>query len=177
MQQQQVDLQQLSAVAISAGPGSYTGLRVGLAAAKGICYALQKPLIYINTLQMMAAAAQTQYDGADWWCPMIDARRMEVFTAFFDSSLNEMVPGSAVVLTENAFADHLNEKRILFFGNGSKKFSALVQHHNARFVEVNSNASHLPLLAYKKLMQNNFTDLAYSEPLYIKEFFNPTTNK
>ena len=177
MQQQQVDLQQLSAVAISIGPGSYTGLRVGLSAAKGICYALQKPLITINTLQMMAAAAVAKGVDADWLCPMIDARRMEVFTAFFDQSLNEVVPTAAIILSENIFVEHLNKKRIFFFGNGSPKFNSLLQHPNALFGELPINASHLSLLAFKKLMQNNFADVAYCEPLYIKEFFNAAHNK
>ena len=119
MQQQNMQLHQIDAVAISAGPGSYTGLRVGMAAAKGICYALKKPLITINTLQMMAVAGLEQMGEADWLCPMIDARRMEVFTAVFDKSLNEIVKTAAFILSPDSFVEELDQKRILFFGNGS----------------------------------------------------------
>ena len=175
MQQQGVTLQQLSAIAVSAGPGSYTGLRVGMATAKGLCYALQKPLITISTLQMMAAAVENV--TTDFICPMIDARRMEVFTAVFDLSLNEVVPASAVILEPNTFAELLQKKRITFLGNGSSKFAALVQHPNAFFDEVEANASHLVGLAHKKLIANNFTDLAYAEPAYGKAFFSPAHNK
>ena len=177
MQQQKMELHQIDAVAISAGPGSYTGLRVGMAAAKGICYALQKSLITINTLQMMAAAALELNNDADWLCPMIDARRMEVFTAIFDKTLNEVVPTAPVILTESTFAEHLAQKKILFSGNGSAKFSNLLQHPNATFGNAAANAKHLPALAFSKLIENNFSDLAYSEPLYGKEFYGFPRNK
>lgn len=175
MQQQGISLQQLSAIAVSAGPGSYTGLRVGMATAKGLCYALQKPLITISTLQMMAAAVENV--TTDLICPMIDARRMEVFTAVFDTALNEVVPASAVILEPNTFAELLQNKTITFLGNGSTKFAALVQHANAFFVEVEATARHLAPLAHKKLIANNFTSLAYAEPAYGKAFFSPAHNK
>ena len=108
-------LQQLEAIAVSEGPGSYTGLRVGMATAKGLCYALNKPLITINTLQMMAFAAPKQHQGL--LCPMIDARRMEVFTAIFDQNLNFILPPANLVLSETSFNDFLQKNKILFFGN------------------------------------------------------------
>ncbi|MGV3658440.1 MAG: tRNA (adenosine(37)-N6)-threonylcarbamoyltransferase complex dimerization subunit type 1 TsaB [Chitinophagaceae bacterium] len=175
MQQQQVTLQQLSAIAVSAGPGSYTGLRVGMATAKGLCYALQKPLITISTLQMMAAAVEAI--TTDLICPMIDARRMEVFTAVFDPSLNEIVPAGAVILQPDTFADLLSNSSITFSGNGAPKFAAMLQHQNAFFTEVEANATHLAALAQKKLTANNFTDVAYAEPAYGKAFFSPAHNK
>ena len=108
-----ISLHQLDAVAISAGPGSYTGLRVGMSAAKGLCFALQKPLITINTLQMMAAAAQ---DGdAALLCPMIDARRMEVFTAIYDQKLEEVLSPANIILTEESFSDVLSRQKVCFF--------------------------------------------------------------
>ena len=177
MQQQQINFSLLDAVAVSAGPGSYTGLRVGMAAAKGICYAAQKPLITVNTLQMMTAAAMQQSLQTDYWCPMIDARRMEVFTAVYDSLFNEILPMQSYIITNDSFVELLNEKKIIFFGNGSKKLANLIQHKHAIFVDIYANASHLALLAHKKLMQNNFSDIAYSEPLYGKEFYSPAHNK
>lgn len=175
MQQQQITLQQLSAIAVSAGPGSYTGLRVAMATAKGLCYALQKPLITISTLQMMAAVVDNAI--TDLICPMIDARRMEVFTAVFDKDLNEVVPASAVILQPDTFAELLEKASITFSGNGSAKFAGLVQHPHAFFTEVEANAGHLAGLAHKKLTANNFTDLAYAEPAYGKAFFSPAHNK
>ncbi len=175
MHQQQVKLQQLSAIAVSAGPGSYTGLRVGMATAKGLCYALQKPLITISTLQMMASAVKNQ--TTDLICPMIDARRMEVFTAVFDQTLNKVVPATAVILQPDTFADLLSNNSITFSGNGAPKFATILQHKNALFIEVEANATHLAELAQKKLTTNNFTDLAYAEPAYGKAFFSPAHNK
>ena len=175
MQQQNMQLQQLHAIAVSAGPGSYTGLRVGMATAKGLCYALQKPLITISTLQMMAAA--TQNVTTDLICPMIDARRMEVFTAIFDRSLNEVVAPAAIILNEDTFVELLNEKSITFLGNGSSKFQAVMQHPRAFYTDVTANAAHLATLAHTKLISNNFTDLAYAEPAYGKEFYSPAHNK
>jgi tRNA threonylcarbamoyladenosine biosynthesis protein TsaB len=148
-----------------------------MAAAKGICYALKKPLITINTLQMMAAAALEQNTDAAWLCPMIDARRMEVFTAVFDKSLNEVVSTTALILSADSFVEQLEEKKILFFGNGSNKFESMQQHRHATFKSIAASAKHLPVLAFAKLMQNNFSDLAYTEPLYGKEFFSAAHNK
>lgn len=175
LQQQQVDLQQLSAIAVSAGPGSYTGLRVGMATAKGLCYALGKPLIAINTLQMMAAAVSNNKNSLI--CPMIDARRMEVFTAVFDTSLNEIIPAHALVLQQNSFVELLEQNRIIFLGNGSTKFKNMVQHANAEFAEATANAANMAHLAHAKLISNNFIDLAYAEPAYGKEFYSPAHNK
>jgi len=175
MQQQGVALQQLSAIAVSAGPGSYTGLRVGMATAKGLCYALQKPLITISTLQMMASAAENV--TTDFICPMIDARRMEVFTAVFDKELNEKVGASAVILQQDTFADLLQNNSLTFLGNGAPKFATIIQHPNAVFISAEAHAGHLSALAHKKLTTNNFTDLAYAEPAYGKDFYSPAHNK
>src|SRR5215211_2691069 len=112
-------LQQLDAIAVSKGPGSYTGLRVGMAAAKGLCYALSKPLITINTLQIMAASANRS--STQLLCPMIDARRMEVFTALYDSSLNEIMPSINMILEKDSFAEWLEKYSVSFFGDGSTK--------------------------------------------------------
>lgn len=166
---------QLSAIAVSAGPGSYTGLRVGMAAAKGLCYALAIPLISINTLQMMAAAVKNP--ATDLLCPMIDARRMEVFTAVFDTALNEVSPSTNLILDESAFSERLQQNTILFFGNGSKKAADIIKHPNALFVDLTANATAMVLLAAKKFRTGQFADLAYSEPFYGKDFHSPISKK
>jgi len=160
---------QLHAVAVSIGPGSYTGLRVGLAAAKGICYALKIPLIAINTLEIMAFAVNDE--AANLICPMIDARRMEVFTATYDKSLQEKISAHAEIIDENSFATELSADKILFCGTGSKKLQQLITKPNASFSDTNSNASHLAILSCNRFRKKQFADLAYTEPLYIKEFY------
>ena len=166
-----IQLQQLSAVSISAGPGSYTGLRVGMATAKGLCYALSIPLITISTLKMMAVAAQNE--ATDLICPMIDARRMEVFTAIYDKSLGEIISPHNIILDENSFGEILKNKKILFFGNGSTKFEALIKSTNAGFKQIEANAKQLVTLSFAAYKQRLFADLAYSEPFYGKAFYSP----
>ncbi len=164
-----ITLQQLEAISISAGPGSYTGLRVGMAAAKGLCYALNIPIISISTLKMMAAAAPLNHSAL--LCPMIDARRMEVFTALYDKDLNVIISPHNLILTADSFATYLKDHQILFFGNGSEKFSSLQLHPNAMFMNVEATAKNLVPLANKLFMEKNFNDLAYAEPFYGKEFY------
>ena len=166
-----ISIHQLAAVAVSAGPGSYTGLRVGMAAAKGLCYALQIPLITINTLHMMAVAALNE--PTDLLCPMIDARRMEVFTGLYTKALDEVLPAQAVILDAHIFSTILGQSTITFFGNGSQKFQTLMHHPHAVFKNINADASHLSALARQAFQQKKFADLAYSEPFYGKEFFSP----
>jgi tRNA threonylcarbamoyladenosine biosynthesis protein TsaB len=175
LQQNNMVPAQLAAVAVSTGPGSYTGLRVGLSAAKGLCYALSIPLIGINTLQMMAAAAQE--NTSELLCPMIDARRMEVFTAIYDQSLQKVLPPTNMILDENSFADRLTENPILFFGNGSKKAEGIINHPNARFADVSATAENMVALAAEKFKREEFLDLAYSEPYYGKDFHSPISKK
>jgi tRNA threonylcarbamoyladenosine biosynthesis protein TsaB len=165
----------LDAVAVSAGPGSYTGLRIGMAAAKGLCYSASIPLIAINTLEMMAAAATGV--TTDLLCPMIDARRMEVFTAVYTTDLKIVRPAGALILQPDSFSDLLQRGSVTFFGNGSAKFQPVVQHRNAVFLDVESNASQLALLAHHAFLKSDFADLAYSEPLYGKNFFSPAHNQ
>jgi tRNA threonylcarbamoyladenosine biosynthesis protein TsaB len=162
------NFQQLDAIAVSEGPGSYNGLRVGMATAKGLCYVLNKPLITINTLQMMASAVRGKSSG--FLCPMIDARRMEVFTAVFDQELNFILPPVNLILDENSFHDLLREKSILFFGNGAHKFQQIVKHSNAVFAAIDFDASAMAELSHKKFLKAEFADLAYSQPFYGKDF-------
>ncbi|MGZ5285888.1 MAG: tRNA (adenosine(37)-N6)-threonylcarbamoyltransferase complex dimerization subunit type 1 TsaB [Flavisolibacter sp.] len=159
---------ELNAIAISAGPGSYTGLRVGMSAAKGLCYALNIPLITINTLEQMAWAAGDQDKAL--LCPMIDARRMEVFTALFDESFDVILPATNKILDASSFSERLDQQKIFFFGNGSEKFKAVTTHQNARFGDITTTAQHMLPLVVKKLKRGEYADLAYAEPFYGKDF-------
>ena len=177
-EQLSVPLSALQAVAVVNGPGSYTGLRVGLASAKGICYALDKPLILINTLYLLATAAQSAVNGqlpaADsqsLLCPMIDARRMEVFTALYDSSLREIKSPSAEILDENYLSDLLKEHTIFFSGNGSVKFQQICNCPNAVFLQQGYSSANAAALAYQSYLKKEFADIAYCEPFYVKGFY------
>jgi tRNA threonylcarbamoyladenosine biosynthesis protein TsaB len=166
-----ISLKDLDAVAVSAGPGSYTGLRVGMATAKGICYALQKPLLLVNTLKMMAAGMISGKD--ELICPLIDARRMEVFTAVYDQDLTEIISPQNHILTEESFKSLLDQKPILFFGNGSEKLRSTLRHTNAIFKQVDITAEQMSVLSYQQFLNKEHADLAYSEPVYGKEFYSP----
>ena len=159
----------LDAIAVTIGPGSYTGLRVGLSAAKGFCFALGIPLISIPTLEMMAFAIKDEQ--ADLYCPLIDVRRMEVFTAVYDAELNTVVKPCAMILNGRNFDDLLREKKILFNGNGSKKLKDVLSHEHALFSTKSATAENMTQLAYKSYKEKHFADLAYIEPLYLKEFY------
>ncbi len=168
-------LHDLNAVAITAGPGSYTGLRVSMATAKGLCYALAIPLITENTLKVMAFAAREQAgDPSFLFCPMIDARRMEVFTAVYDDHLEEVIPPTAMILDESSFSTQLEAHRVLFFGNGSEKWRNISKSPNAAFIELPVNRVYLAILSHKKYIDRQFTDIAYCEPVYTKEFYTHT---
>jgi len=169
--EQNVALGQLKAIALSNGPGSYTGLRVGMSTAKGLCYALNIPLITISTLKMMAISAI--HLEADLYCPMIDARRMEIFTAIYNRKLTEVKSPFNLVLENASFEDTLATKKMLFFGNGSAKFQQIIKHPNALFAPIDSSAKHLVLESFLKLKKGEVVDIAYSEPFYIKEFYSP----
>jgi tRNA threonylcarbamoyladenosine biosynthesis protein TsaB len=171
MREQDVNLQQIASIAVTEGPGSYTGLRVGMATAKGLCYALRKPLICVNTLLTMAVAAIME--EADLLCPMIDARRMEVFTAIYDKDLSTVVAPTNTILNDLSFNDLVQTKRILFFGNGSNKFHSIMNHPNALFADIEIDAQNMVSLTYKALQERKFADLAYSEPFYCKDFHSP----
>ncbi len=164
-------LQQLDAVAITEGPGSYTGLRVGMAAAKGFCYSLNIPLITENTLKTMAQAAKST-SSAELICPMIDARRMEVFTAIYNPELQELMPASALVLDEYSFSEFLSGHTVLFTGNGSPKWRKVNRSASAFFGDPQPYLStSLAYLSYQKFKQKQFTDIIYSEPFYLKGFY------
>ncbi len=169
------DLQHIDAIAVTNGPGSYTGLRVGMASAKGLCYALNKPLITIGNLEALAFAAISEkgkdIPGNTLFCPMIDARRMEVFTAMYDRELQEILPPCAMVLNTESFKN-INEKNLLVFtGSGALKWSKIAALENSTFLFDTDINEAISILSYNKFKQGDFTDLKYSEPLYVKEFF------
>lgn len=163
---------QLDAVAVSKGPGSYTGLRIGVSAAKGICYALEKPLIAIGTLEAMAYGMKAEVKPGELLCPMIDARRMEVYMAVYDHEGKEIEAVAPLVLDENSFASLLAEKRIHFSGDGMPKSKELLSRFpNAVFTESGMpSAKHLAESAEEKFAAKAFEDLAYFEPFYLKTF-------
>ncbi len=166
-------LKDIEAFAVTSGPGSYTGLRVGMATTKGFCYALKKPLIAINTLEVMTKAAIDTGGKAEkgmLFCPMIDARRMEVFTAIYNADIENLFSPSAVILEESFFNSYMINNRILFFGSGSKKFMGIVSNSNSVFAEIQHNAGHLGSLAETAFEKRKFSDLSYAEPTYFKDF-------
>ena len=171
-----ISIQELDAIALSAGPGSYTGLRVGMASAKGLCFALQKPLITISSLEIIAYAAileaPLQTDSTEvLFCPMIDARRMEVFTALYSQQLEILLEPKAIIIEQDSFAKYLLENKIFFVGNGAAKWELICKNKNAFFSSNSSNLLAMNKLSFKKYENKDFTDLAYSEPSYLKEFF------
>ncbi|MEJ8841089.1 tRNA (adenosine(37)-N6)-threonylcarbamoyltransferase complex dimerization subunit type 1 TsaB [Lacibacter sp. H375] len=165
-------LKDLEAIAVTSGPGSYTGLRVGFASAKGLAYALDIPLISIETTLVMSASASSilKNEADSWFCPMIDARRMEVFAALYSADLQQVAPVSALILTADSFAKQLESSRIFFFGDGAPKWQTICAHPNAAFIDVKWNAGDMITLADKQFEQKNFSSLAYSVPVYGKEF-------
>ncbi|MEP6845804.1 MAG: tRNA (adenosine(37)-N6)-threonylcarbamoyltransferase complex dimerization subunit type 1 TsaB [Panacibacter sp.] len=177
-----IQLGDIDAVVVTAGPGSYTGLRVGLSTAKGLCFALNKPLIMISTLEIMAYAALLKIKNSKaetkdlLFCPMIDARRSEVFTAIYDDQLNCIVNPSAVILPEIDSGFFPLNKKIIFSGNGSTKMQVANTPQKAIFINTQHNVGHLAVLGAGAFEKKEFADLAYSEPVYVKEFFNPTTH-
>lgn len=175
LREQGVTAADLDAVAVSAGPGSYTGLRVGVATAKGLCYAWNKPLLAVPTLQMMAQGAKAAIqDENAWYCPMLDARRQEVFTAIYDAALQPVMEPQALVLEPASLNAWLAQKKIYFFGNGSPKWAAMLPSiDNAVFVPYEMNAADMAPLAEQLFRQKAFADLAYFSPFYLKGFYFP----
>jgi tRNA threonylcarbamoyladenosine biosynthesis protein TsaB len=177
-----IRLQDVDAVAVSKGPGSFTGLRIGISTAKGLCYALDKPLIAINTLEAMAVQVHksqvTRPNGLSGrashkglFMPMIDARRMEVYYAVYDEQLNEIKKTSAEIIDENSFSDLLSKNKIYFFGDGAAKCRSKISHPNAIFTDgINPSAKFMLPLAEKYFSEKKFEDVAYFEPFYLKDF-------
>ncbi|MFT3737174.1 MAG: tRNA (adenosine(37)-N6)-threonylcarbamoyltransferase complex dimerization subunit type 1 TsaB [Breznakibacter sp.] len=167
-----VSFDQIDAVAVSCGPGSYTGLRIGTSTAKGLCYALGKPLIAIGSLDVLAwPVVSSIKEGNRLFCPMIDARRMEVYTAMFSSQMDKIMDVSAQVITENSFTDELEQGEVYFFGDGAPKCKQVITHRNAIFIDDQFPlAMNMAEMAYNAYSQQKFEDVAYFEPFYLKDF-------
>lgn len=162
----------LGGVVVAAGPGSYTGLRIGVATAKGICFALNLPLIAINTLDLIALQGrELESNKSALLCPMLDARRMEVYCKILDYNLNEAEPTQAKIIDATSFNKHLEKTTVCFIGEGATKCREIISHANAKFFDdVKPSASWLGKMGYKKWTQQNFEDVATFEPFYLKDF-------
>ncbi|WPU96788.1 tRNA (adenosine(37)-N6)-threonylcarbamoyltransferase complex dimerization subunit type 1 TsaB [Mucilaginibacter sabulilitoris] len=166
----------LDAIAVSCGPGSYTGLRIGVSTAKGLCFALDKPLIAIETLEAMAYGILSDkaiaINSNTLLCPMIDARRMEVYCALFNHEGVMVRPTAADIIDDHSFSEFLNNHKILFFGDGADKCETVLgSNNNAQFLPAFVNSAvHLTQRAVEKFNNKEFEDVAYFEPYYLKDF-------
>jgi len=179
LQQSRLTINQLKAISISSGPGSYTGLRIGFASAKGLAYALNIPLIKVDTLKSLSKSVIDSVKKDAYYCPLIDARRMEVYYALHTNDLNEHQKPTNLLMTPESINVFELDKAIYFFGDGLEKSKPLLNTLNDfYFVEnIMPSAKHLISLAYKKFIENDFEDLAYAEPFYLKDFFFITASK
>ena len=169
LQEANLALPAIDAVALSQGPGSYTALRVGTSAAKGICYALDKPLLAIDTLEALALAGIRQHTADALYAPMIDARRMEVYTTLFDKDLQSREATSARIINETSYSEYFDQgQAVVFLGNGAGKCRAVIQSPLAHFLDLPTSASHLVPLALKAYENRQFSDVAYFSPAYFK---------
>lgn len=163
--------QDIRAVSVSSGPGSYTGLRIGTSTAKGLCYALDVPLIAVGTLELLAYQGKAFNAEGSFLCPMIDARRMEVYSLVTDAALNVIEPVAATIIDAGSFSELLETNRMLFFGNGVAKCREVIRHPNALFMDgIFPSATSLGELTQQKFAAGEFEDLAQFKPFYLKEF-------
>lgn len=171
-------IRQLSAVAVSSGPGSYTGLRIGASVAKGIAYSIDLPLIAVDTLKSLACGAVALAPNPDaFYCPMIDARRWEAYLAIYDFHLNPILTTQAHILTENSLDTYLTANTEVYcMGNGSEKFKEKMAAKNWQFLSINCSANYIGILSYESYQKSEFVSVAYFEPFYLKEA-NVTTPK
>lgn len=174
MKQANKDMTDLDAIAVSMGPGSYTGLRIGVSTAKGLCFGLDKPLISIPTLKALAFSQLPTPNSQlpTYLCPMIDARRMEVYCAIYDESLNEVRKTVAEIITEDSFSDLLDDRRIIFFGDGADKCKdVLSKKTNATFVDhVFPSSKYMIEMSHRKFKEKELEDVSLFEPFYLKDF-------
>jgi len=175
MEKSGCSLNDLDAVAVSEGPGSYTGLRIGVSTAKGLCYSKNIPLIAVSTLQSiafgMAQESKKSSDEETLFCPMIDARRMEVYAAFYDVNNKEIRGVSADIINEKSYQEYLGERKVVFAGNGADKCQDTIMSENAIFdTDIKTSARYVAHIAENHFNNNTFVDVAYFEPFYLKAY-------
>lgn len=179
LQEVKITANDLDAVSVSEGPGSYTGLRIGVSVAKGICYARKIPLIAVNTLQAMALMAKEEANDLSCiYCSLIDARRMEVYSAMFNAKQEQTRETLAEIIDENSFNNELANGKVAFYGNGAEKCKEYIKASNAIFLDnIHPSAKYMAPLAQEAFAQNKFKDVAYFEPFYLKDFVATTPKK
>lgn len=177
LRENDIAAEELSAVAVGMGPGSYTGLRIGVSFAKGLCYGLQIPLVAVGSLDSMVQVAREDHDAGiidvDNWsdvvlCPMVDARRMEVYTQMFDTQGQPLNEVKAEIVTEESFKEWRNERQLVIFGNGAAKCREVL--NDATYINVTPSARGLAALAHQRFEAGQTEDIAYFEPFYLKDF-------
>jgi len=169
MLQASLNMQDLSAIAVSKGPGSYTGLRIGVSAAKGLCYALGIPLISVSTMKSLASQVVIMGDGV--LIPVLDARRMEVYSAVFDAQLKEIRETKAEIIDENSFNDYTNSSAVHFIGSGAEKIQEVFQNDTIHYhCDIVPSAKEMATISWDKYQRKDFEDVAYFEPYYLKDF-------
>ncbi len=170
-----IALSDLKAIAISKGPGSYTGLRIGVSAAKGLCFALDIPLISTNTLQSLALSVSID---KGYKIPLLDARRMEVYSQVFSEKNEKIREVQAEIVDADSFLEFLNAEKVYFFGDGAEKCKGIITHKNAVFIDDKfPSAKEMSAISYQKYIKNEFEDVAYFEPFYLKEFLGVISKK
>ena len=175
LQERGIKLEDCDAVCVSMGPGSYTGLRVGVSTAKGLCFGSGKPLIAVGTLDTLVAQTETPTDFK-YIVPMIDARRMEVYAAVFEND-KQISATAPAIIDENSFVEHLEQGPVLFIGDGAGKCADVIKHPNAHFCQCHPKASSMLAPAMKAYKEKRFEDVAYFEPFYLKEFVATVSKK
>ena len=173
LKENNLKVKNLDAIAVSMGPGSYTGLRIGVSVAKGLAYAADLPLIAVSTLQSIAfgVSSKESLKPNIWICPMIDARRMEVYTSFFSTYNKSESDITADIIDETSYLDILSERQVIFCGNGSAKCKQNITHKNALFIDdIKCSSSYMTHISEEAYLQSDFVDLAYFEPFYLKNF-------
>ncbi|MEH6746376.1 MAG: tRNA (adenosine(37)-N6)-threonylcarbamoyltransferase complex dimerization subunit type 1 TsaB [Maribacter arcticus] len=170
MKEATLKIQDLEAIAVSKGPGSYTGLRIGVSAAKGLCYALGVPLVSVSTLKSMASQLKSVDEDA-LIIPVLDARRMEVYSAVFDNYLNQVRETKAEIIDEQSFEEYIGSTSVHFLGSGAEKIKGIFNSDNLTFhLDVVPSAKEMALISFDKFKNKDFEDVAYFEPYYLKDF-------
>ena len=170
-----IELSDLKAIAVSKGPGSYTGLRIGVSAVKGLCFALDIPMISVNTLQSLALSVSID---KGYKIPLLDARRMEVYSQVLNEKNEKIREVSAEIIDSDSFSEFLNADKVYFFGDGAEKCKEIIAHKNAVFIDGKfPSAKEMSVISYEKYGKNDFEDVAYFEPFYLKEFIGGISKK